>query len=209
MLDRGLFLTQLAVRRQLAAMPHDLFLIRLIHDATRKPFPGERLWTSAQLTSVSTLRFLRARNREGCHVYFQPWAGQQNAGYILVDLDGADESVVHTMRADGYQPCIVLQTSPGCLQAWVHISRAPLPPALATAVSRQLADTYGADRASADWRHVGRLAGFTNQKPQRRTAAGYAPWVRIVYAHPGLASGADGLLQQAIRTRAPAPEDAL
>src|ERR1700682_1617356 len=54
MLDRGFFLTRQAIRRQLAAMPHDVYLIRLIHHATRRAFPGERLWTAAQLTSAAT-----------------------------------------------------------------------------------------------------------------------------------------------------------
>jgi hypothetical protein len=35
MLDRGLYLTMQAIRRQLAAMPHDLYLVRLIHCQTR------------------------------------------------------------------------------------------------------------------------------------------------------------------------------
>jgi hypothetical protein len=43
--DRGLFITSQAIRRQLAAMPNELYLIRLIHRPTRRPFPGERLWT--------------------------------------------------------------------------------------------------------------------------------------------------------------------
>ena len=34
MLDRGFFLTLQAIRRQLAAMPYDFYLIRLIHHAT-------------------------------------------------------------------------------------------------------------------------------------------------------------------------------
>ena len=46
MLDRGLFLSLQAIRRQLAAMPQELYLIRLIHHATRRAFPGERLWTA-------------------------------------------------------------------------------------------------------------------------------------------------------------------
>ena len=46
MLDRGFFLTLQAISRQLAAMPYDLYLIRLIHHATRRAFPGERLWTA-------------------------------------------------------------------------------------------------------------------------------------------------------------------
>ncbi len=197
MLDRGLILTQRAVLRQLRAMPHDLFLIRLIHHTTRRPFPGERLWTASQLSSVATLRFLRIRNREGCDVYLQPYTENRNAGYILLDLDATDAMVVDRMRAQGHEPCVVLQTSPGHLQAWLHVSRTPLEPALATAVSRQLAGTYGGDGASADWRHLGRLAGFTNQKPQRRTPGGHAPWVQIVHARAGLAPRADALLQVA------------
>jgi hypothetical protein len=83
--DHGFFLTWQAIHRQLAAMPHKLYLIRLIHHHTRKPFPGERLWTAAQLMQAATIRFLRVRNREGCDVYMQPlpigvtWAGWRDS----------------------------------------------------------------------------------------------------------------------------------
>ena len=194
MLDRGFFLTWQAIRRQLAAMPHDLYLVRLIHHATRRAFPGERLWTAAQLTSPATIRFLRLRNREGCDVYLHPYAEGQNAGYILLDLDAADPAVLETMRRDGLEPCVVLETSPGHLQAWLHLSRRPLEPALATAVARRIAHTYRGDPASADWRHLGRLAGFTNQKPERHTRGG-PPWVKLLHARAGLASHAEHLLE--------------
>jgi hypothetical protein len=193
--DRGFFITWQAIRRQLAAMPNDLYLIRLIHRQTRRPFPGERLWTAVQLLSAATIRFLRARNREGCDVYLLPFAGDGNAGYILIDLDRADWTVVDRMRAHGHAPCVVLETSPGHLQAWVRVSLSPLEPAVATAVSKQLAHTYSGDLASTDWRHLGRLAGFTNQKPQRLTLGGYAPWVKVVHTQAGLAPQADALLQ--------------
>jgi hypothetical protein len=208
MLDRGCFLTRQAIRRQLAAMPHDLYLIRLIHHATHRAFPGERLWTTAQLTSAATIRFLRLRNREGCDIYIHPYAEDRNAGYILLDLDAAHPTVLETMRSQRLEPCVVLQTSPGHgtrlphLQAWLHITRCPLEPALATAIARQLARTFGGDLASADWRHLGRLAGFTNQKPERRTASGYPPWITILHARAGLASSAGNLLQSV-----PAPID--
>src|SRR5215472_16720191 len=175
MFDRGLNLTLRAVRRQIAAMPHDLYLIRLIHNRTRRAFPGERLWTATQLTHLATLRFLRVRNREGCDVYIQPYAENRNPGYILVDLDERGLEVIQTMRADGLAPCAVLQTSPGHLQVWLHVSTTPLQPALASAIGKQLAQRYGGDLASTDWRHLGRLAGFTNQKPQRRNWCGHAP----------------------------------
>jgi hypothetical protein len=193
--DRGFFLTWQAIRNQLAAMPNELFLIRLIHHQTRRPFPGERLWTATQLVRAATIRFLRIRNCEGCDVYIQPYAGNQNAGYILVDLDRADPTVVEVMRANGHDPCVVLQTSPGRLQAWIRLSTSPLQPAVATAAGKHLARLYGGDLASTDWRHLGRLAGFTNQKPTRRTLDGYAPWVKLVHARVGLAPRAEGLLQ--------------
>jgi hypothetical protein len=200
MFDRGLFLSSFAIRRQLAAMPHDLYLVRLIHHVNRRAFPGERLWTAAQLGQESTVRFLRIRNREGCDIYVQPYADNRNAGYVLLDLDHTDgAATLERMRVNGHQPCVVLQTSPGHLQAWIQVSAACLEPATATAIARQLAHTYGGDLASADWRHLGRLAGFTNQKPARRQSNGYAPWVRLLHAQVCLASNGAALVQTAER----------
>lgn len=198
--DRGFFLTLQAIRSQLAAMPNELYLIRLIHCHTRRAMPGERLWTARELGNPAIVRFLRTRNREGGEIYLQPFAGDRNAGFILVDLDQAAPTVVETMRAHGHDPCVVVQTSPGHLQAWVHLSTSPLEPAVATAAGRQLARAYGGDPASTDWRHLGRLAGFTNQKPARRTRRGYAPWVKLVHATAGLAPQAEALLQSARET---------
>jgi hypothetical protein len=201
--DRGFFLTLQAIRTQLAAMPNEQYLVRLIHHPTRRAFPGERLWTAEQLGSAATVRFLRVRNSEGCDVYVQPYADDHNAGYILLDLDRAQPAPIATMRAHGHDPCVVLQTSPGHLQAWVHLSCSPLQPAVATAAGKLLAAAYGGDSASTDWRHLGRLAGFTNQKPARRTLTGYAPWVKVVDTQAGLAPRAEALLQSARALAAP------
>src|SRR2546427_1264714 len=195
MLDRGFFLTLHAIRRQLAAMPNDFYLVRLIHHATGRAFPGERLWTADQLASGPTVRFIRVRNREGCDIYIHPYAAPRNAGYILLDLDAASPTVVDALRRDGLEPCVILQTSPGHLQAWLRLSPGPLQPALATALAKQLARAYGADLASADWRPLGRLAGFTNQKPARRRPGGYSPWVTLLHAHPGIASRGEAWIQ--------------
>lgn len=208
MSDHGFILTWQAISRQVAAMPADLYLVRLIHGRSRRAFPGERVWNATLLAAASTIRFLRARNHEGCDIYIHPYAENQNAGYILVDLDAAQPTVVETMRADGYEPCVIVQTSPGHLQAWVCLGTDPLEPAVATAASKLLARVYNGDPASTGWRHLGRLAGFTNQKPERRTPAGLAPWVRILYARAGRARRADSLLQVAravARQQPPAP----
>ncbi len=63
--------------------------------------------------SPATIRFLRLRNREGCDIYLHPYAGQRNAGYILLDLDTANPAVLETMRRDGHirvHPCASVAT---------------------------------------------------------------------------------------------------
>jgi len=153
MIDRGLFVATQAIRRQLHAMPCELYLVRLMHHATGRAFPGERVWTASQVSQPATVRFLRIRNREGCDVDLQPFAGDRNAGYILVDLDHAEPSVLDAMRRNGHEPCVVLKSSPRRWQAWIRVSAVPLQPAVATAIGGYLARTYGGDPASIDWRH--------------------------------------------------------
>jgi hypothetical protein len=117
----------------------------------------------------------------------------------LLDLDHTEAATLELMRTNGHQPCVVLQTSPGHFQAWIQVSAVCLEPAVATVIARQLAHIYGGDLASADWRHLGRLAGFTNQKPLRRQGNGYAPWVQLVQAQVGLATNGPLLLKTAER----------
>jgi RepB DNA-primase from phage plasmid len=196
----GFFITLTAIRRQLAAMPNELYLVRPIHGQSGRSCAGELLWSAGLLTRGPAVGFLRARNREGFDIYLWPFSVDRNAGYILVDLDRADRQIIHTMRSNGHEPCVVLQTSPGNLQAWVHVSATPLEPAVATEIGRELARLYRGDPASVDWRHLGRLAGFTNQKPQRRGPGGYyAPWVKLLHAQAGLASHGAWLVEAAQR----------
>jgi hypothetical protein len=141
--------------------------------------------------------FLRIRNREGYDVYFRPYAGEYNAAYILLDLDHPAPRVLARLRAQGHEPCMVVETSPGRWQAWLRVSPEPMPPALATLLAKRLAHIYQADPASADWRHLGRLAGFTNRKPERCGADGLAPWVKLLHARTGLARDQAALLELA------------
>ena len=194
-MDAGFFITCRAVSRQLAAMPSDFYELRLIHHRTRKPLPIQPFWSAVQLARGALIRLLRLRNREGFDIYLRPFAGQQNAGYILVDLDTAAADTLDRMRAHGHQPCLILQTSPGHLQAWIRVSPTPLEPGVATAIGRHLAHVYDADLASSDWRHLGRLAGFTNQKPARRGPHGYAPWIKLLHAQAQIATQGLSLVQ--------------
>jgi RepB DNA-primase from phage plasmid len=193
MFDLGLFLTCQAISRQLAAMPNQFYLIRQIHSATHRPALGRRLWTGQDLARPSVVRFLRERNTLGFNIYLWPYAEGRNAGYIFLDLDQARPQVIEDMRTSGHEPSVVLETSPGHLQAWVRVSTTPLEPALATMLGRLLAERYGGDRASTDWRHLGRLAGFANSKPARA----FPHWVQLVHAKPVLATAAQKSLDAA------------
>jgi len=190
-------LTHQAVHRQLVAMPNKFYLIRLIHCVARKPAPARPLWTAEELARDRMVHSLRADNRLGFNVYLWPYAERHNAGYIFLDLDHARPHVLEDMRIHGHEPCVVLETSPGHLQAWVRVSTTPLEPALATILGRLLAERYGGDRASTDWRHLGRLAGFSNLKPAIYALTGVAPTVQIVHAEPLLASAAQKTLDAA------------
>jgi hypothetical protein len=130
--DRGFLLTWHAVRRQLTAMLNDPYFVRMIHRLTRKPCPGERIWDAGLLMRGSVVRFLRARNLQGHDIYLLPYAQYRNAGYILLDLDHATPQVLSLTRSNGHEPCVMLQTSPGHLQAWIRVSTTPLEPAVAT-----------------------------------------------------------------------------
>lgn len=195
--DRGLGVSLDILRRQLAAMPCRQYEVRLIHSGSRQPYPGVRQWTRSQLSAPAIVGFLRIRNREGYDVYFRPYAGDHNAGYILLDLDHLVAGILARLHGQGHEPCVVVETSPGRWQAWIRVSTEPLLPALATRVAKRLAAIYEADPASADWRHLGRLPSFTNRKPQRRRVDGLAPWVKLIQARACLARGGAALCERA------------
>src|SRR2546423_5266781 len=75
----GFFITLTAIRRQLAAMPNELYFVRPIHGLTGRPCAGERLWWAGLLTMGPAVGFLRARNREGFDIYLSPFAMNGNA----------------------------------------------------------------------------------------------------------------------------------
>jgi hypothetical protein len=86
------------------------------------------------------------------------------------------------MKRAGFSPAVVVETSPRNYQAWLkHPER--LSKEVSTATARALAQKFGGDRGAADWRHFGRLAGFTNRKDKYFDAStGLYPFVRLVAA---------------------------
>ena len=91
----------------------------------------------------------------------------------------------------------MIETSPGNFQARVRVSKEPIPERLATEVARELAREYAGDPASADWRHFGRLAGFTNRKRVHQKQDGRFPFVLTHECQWRVASQGPRLLEQA------------
>jgi hypothetical protein len=67
---------------------------------------------------------------------------------------------------------------------------------VSTLAAKELARRFGGDPSSADWRNFGRLAGFTNQKPERRLETGLPPFVRLRECTGHVYSAAAEFLEQ-------------
>jgi hypothetical protein len=165
--------TELAVNRQITAMGSAVFEVGLYKpDAAGEPVMIPRVWD--RHTLVRSLPWLRLQNLQGRNIYIRP-KGEHDLS--LVD-DLKPESIAQ-MKAQGFQPAAVVETSPGNFQAWLK-HPAPLPREVSTAVARELASQFGGDLGAADWRHFGRLAGFTNRKPKYAMEDGRFPFVRVI-----------------------------
>lgn len=174
--DRGYALTARAVERQLRAMGAEAYEVGLRDQVTDKMLP--RTYTLDQ--ALTAVGWLRERNGAGDNILVRPATDPErphNVGLVLVD-DLTLERARQLYR-DGLTPAAVTETSRDNYQAWVRLTRDPLAPEVATAAARELAGRYGGDPASADWRHYGRLAGFTNRKPTRTRADGHQPYVLL------------------------------
>ncbi len=74
---------------------------------------------------------------------FSPSPSMATPAIFLLDLDRSTAEVLPRMRANGHEPSVLLRTSPGHSQAWISVSATPLEAAVATAIAKQVAHTYG------------------------------------------------------------------
>jgi hypothetical protein len=157
-----------------------------------KRFDGAMLlrerWGAKQV--LKSLLWLRRENLNRGHIYVRP-AGVH--GLSLVD--DLTAGALARMKAEGFAPAAVVETSPGNLQAWLKHGET-LDEVASTKVAKLLADRFGGDPGSADWRHFGRLAGFTNPKPSRRLASGLQPFARLLEASGQVYRRAPGFIAE-------------
>lgn len=162
-------LTKTAAWRQMSAMG-----CRVLEVGVRNGDRGlmmRRQWTPSE--ALHFLPWLKARNARGADIYIQP-APDLMHGLVLVD--DLSRQAIAKLVADGLTPACTVETSRANLQVWVKIAPVVLP-ALRTVIARRLARDYGGDPASVGAAHFGRLAGFTNCKPQRLHADGRRSFV--------------------------------
>jgi hypothetical protein len=176
--------TENAVHRQVEAMGAATFEVGVLipgkdTGATR----GDaamllRTWDTE--TIYRSIPWLRAKNVAGAAIYIRPHGEHQ-----LSLVDDLTAVAVQQMKECGFEPTLVVETSPGNFQAWVNHGTI-LDKRTSTAAAKALAEKFGGDPGAADWRHFGRLAGFANKKRRYQRPDGLFPFVRISEQHRGL-----------------------
>jgi hypothetical protein len=161
--------TIIAVHRMLDALAATSYDIGILSD--RGMFPGHASLTKEAI--LAKLKFLKSQNARGAHIYVRA-SGIHN----LTILDDLTQESIDRLSADGFEPCAVVETSPGNFQAWLKHHRA-YETSVSTFIAQELAGRYQADPSAADWRRFGRLPGFTNCKPKHRQASGLFPFVLL------------------------------
>jgi RepB DNA-primase from phage plasmid len=162
--------TQSVVRKQLCAMGCKLFEIGVLRMDGRMLLQSG--WGSGQIAAA--LAWLRRENARGAQIFVRP-----HGTHALSLVDDLNAETILRMTDAGFQPAAVIETSPRNFQAWLNHGRILFDRAFSTHAAKELARRFGGDPSSADWRHFGRLAGFTNQKPKRRLRSGLPPFVRL------------------------------
>lgn len=184
----GIDRTLIAITRQLDAMAVSQVEIGALNPDTE--VMKLRSWDRPTLKK--SLPWLKQQNAAGCHIYVRPEGSQ---GISLVD--DLSISALDRMEKDGTLACCIVETSPNNYQAWVRVSPTAIDQDLATAVGKVLARRYAGDLNSVDWRHFGRLAGFTNRKPAYINDHGRYPYVLLRHAVAKITPNATVILDSA------------
>lgn len=182
--------TTQAVQRQLHAFGVDHVEIGIRDSVQGKMM--NRLWTPDDV--LKNVAWLKRMNAKGNDIYVKP-AGEH--GLVLVD-DLTPEALAR-LKSQGFNPALVTETSSENLQAWLKLSRDAVDPALRKVVAQTVAREFGGDPNSTDAQHYGRLAGFTNQKPNRVLENGRHPFVLLWEWSGQVMAKAQTLLEKADR----------
>lgn len=160
------------ILRQTQAMDTDHFEVGLFKPGANAEMLL-RTWDRQTLTQ--SIPWLKFQNADGRNIYIRP-----KGEHSLSLVDDLSAESLERMKHSGFTPALIVETSPDNFQAWLNHGRA-LPKDTSTAAARALAEKFGGDPGSADWRHFGRLSGFTNRKARYEIGGRY-PYVRMVHS---------------------------
>lgn len=150
------------------------------------PDEPERLWSKAEV--LARIPQMTAENARGGNVYVTP---VDPAVYHAL-LDDLDEAGVAKLKADGYRPTLVTETSPGNHQAVLTVPRS-LGYNPVNEWFKALNRNRG-DEKIVGLEHSMRLAGFQNRKAKYEQDGGRYPFVRIIEATRGLCAHARAVI---------------
>ena len=166
---KSIVIVERLVRQQLRAMSCERFDLGIRRGA------GEMILREGQgaFEIEEAIKWLRHENGKGAHIYIRP-AGTHSLSLI----DDLSADTIERMKREGFGPAVVVETSPNNFQVWLNHGQV-LGATMSTRAAKELAKRFGGDPSSADWRHFGRLAGFTNPKPERQLPSGMRPFARL------------------------------
>lgn len=134
----------------------------------------EKLFTAQEVREM--IPRLTAINARGGNIFITPL--DEAVHHVL--LDDLSEAGLKKLKAEGYSPALVQETSPGSIQALFKIPQEGTDKSAVNEWFKDLNRTYG-DPKITGLTHPLRLAGFQNMKPKHEGAdGGRRPFVRLL-----------------------------
>jgi RepB DNA-primase from phage plasmid len=165
--EKSAVIVERLVRGQLRVMGCECFDIGIKRDT------GEMILREGPARSRQPSSGYANENAKGGHIYVRP-AGTHSLSLI----DDLSAEAIERMKVEGFEPALVVETSPNNFQAWLNHGQVLEAP-MSTRAAKALVERFDGDTSSADWRHFGRLAGFTNPKRERLLPSGMRPFARL------------------------------
>lgn len=134
---------------------------------------AERFYTRDEI--VAMIPQLTARNVNGAQVYVTP--KDETVEFVLIDdLNAAN---VELLKAKGFRPATITETSPNNFQAVLKVPKSVGFRAAVNELFKDLNRVFG-DARITGLTHPFRLAGFENRKEKHQDpSTGYFPYVRL------------------------------
>src|SRR5713101_5735476 len=107
-------ITRSQVRRQLAAMACDYLDIGILRPDGRMLL--REAWTARQIEEA--IQRLRRDNARGAHIFVRP-----HGAHALSLVDDLSVDAIARMTDAGFQPALVVETSPQNFQVWLNHQR--------------------------------------------------------------------------------------